>query len=97
MLLCGAVRLAADRCSSRLGRGPDDSFPARPPTHAVGHQLSVTKGSTPADKNPSAHACSLHRKRGALTVFGFQACAQLEVTQVAMRMSRFFTCPRNQF
>ena len=44
MLLCGAVRLAADRCSSRLGRGPDDSFPARPPTHAVGHQLTVATG-----------------------------------------------------
>lgn len=37
MLLFGAVRLAAYRLGSKSGRRPDGSFPARPPTHAVGH------------------------------------------------------------
>jgi hypothetical protein len=48
MLLFGALRLAADRCGSKLGRRPDGSFLARPPTHNVGQKLTFAKDRCPA-------------------------------------------------
>ena len=44
MLLFGALRLAADRRGGKLGRRPDGSFLARPPTHTVGHFQTVADG-----------------------------------------------------
>jgi hypothetical protein len=43
MLRLGALHLAADRRGSRPGpqaRGPEGSFPARPPTHIIGQDLT---------------------------------------------------------
>jgi hypothetical protein len=45
MLLFGGLRFTADRRGGKLGRWPDGSFLARPPTHTVGHFLPLVTGS----------------------------------------------------
>lgn len=47
MLVFGALRFAADRRGGKLGRRPDGSFLARPPTQTVGQQPTVATDSSP--------------------------------------------------